>query len=1214
MSVRRFISILLGLLMVASFGVAIPGAATASEQTLSSVVRSTPVNYTPHVLDGIVFSIAEVGDTIVLGGSFTQVQASAGGPVLTRNGVVAFNKNNGQISTGFAPQFNSTVRSVVAAADGQSVYIGGQFGTLNGASTPKVVRLALSNGARVTAFNAGNINAVVHDMKLSGNRLFIGGEFTAVRGQARAALAELDPVSGALRANTNIVFAGTHLGGTTFVHKFDVTPDGQTMVVTGNFTSMDGLDRVQVGMIDLSTPTATVADWQTNRWKPNCFSVFAYYLNDLDISPDGSYFVLGSMGGYGSGPPTLCDTVSRWEIADRGAAVNPIWVDYSGGDSVYALEATGETVYFGGHHRWMNNPFRGDAAGQGAVEREGIGALSALSGLPMQWDPGRDRGRGVFDLLATSQGLWVGSDTDRIARFLYRARIALFPLAGGTAIPAASAPALPVDVLQSGTPSSSVDPRYLYRVNAGGDTIPSIDAGPDWVGDAAPPGSTYRNTGNAAAYPAVPQITGAVPASTPLSVFSTERWDPASAPEMKWSFPVTAGKDVQVRIYLADRCSCTQASGSRVFSMTVDDQMAFENYDINASVGHDTGTMLTRDITSDGTVDIEFLHVVENSLVNAVEIFDLDAPAPDPGQTDQLSQVYFTGSEGAEASPNVTGAVPWDSVRGGFVAAGSMYLAMANGELHQRSFNGSQIGGPTVINLNGLANFASEMQSMTGLFYSNGRIYFTLAGQTSLFMRHFELDSGIVGAQRFTIAGPTGGATWSNVRGMFLADDTLYWASADGNLNALDWTESVGDGTVSGTSTAVSGPALDGANWTAKSLIAKPGTAPPPVNEPPSASFTQTCDGLECSFDGAGSTDSDGTIGSYAWTSSDGGSGTAAVFTREFASAGTYEVTLTVTDDDGATSSTTQEVTVTAAPPVNEEPTATFTDDCVELTCTFDGSDSSDPDGEVTSHVWAFEGGPAAEGEIVTRTFPEAGSYDVTLTVTDNAGATGTVTRTIDVSGGTDPTTPVTFVASTASTNTGSVLTHSVVLPAQVQAGDVLVAMFSTNSGTVGLTHPTGWDVSAEGATTSMRSVMYGRVATASDVGATVSVRTAAYGRGTLVVTVYRGAQIAAASFDMETETVSRAQHTTPTLPAAAGDWVLSYWADKTAATTSWAAPGGVTARQTGAGTGAGHMSWLAADSNGPVSGPTAGGLTATANSATGNAVMGTVVIKPGTP
>jgi PKD repeat protein len=1211
---RRILALFTGLLLMTGFGVAAPGPAVASDQTFSSVVRGTPVNYTPNVLDGTVFSIAEVGNTIILGGSFTQVQASTGGPILTRNGIVAFNKDNGTISTSFAPQFNNTVRSVVAAADGQSVYVAGQFGTLNGASVPKVTRLALSNGARVTSFNPGVVNAVIHDMKLSGNRLFIGGEFTSVRGEARTGLAELDPASGGLRPNTNIVIEGTHLGGNTFVHKFDITPDGRTMVVTGNFRTMNGLDRVQVGIVDLAASPAVVTDWQTDMWKPNCYSVFAYYLNDLDISPDGSYFVLGSMGGYGSGPPSLCDSVSRWEFSESGAGVTPVWVDYTGGDSVYALESTGDTVYFGGHNRWMNNPFRADALGPGGVAREGIGALSAVSGLPMAWNPGRDRGRGVFDLLATSQGLWVGSDTDRIARYLYRARIAMFPLAGGTRIPSAAAPKLPVDVLQSGALSGSLDPRYLFRVNGGGDTVPSIDAGPDWVGDTTAPGSGYRNTGNAASYDAVPSVTSNVPTGTPRSVFSTERWDGGDNPEMKWSFPVTAGKNVQVRIYLSDRCSCTSTPGSRVFSMTVDGQMAFENYDINANVGHDVGTVLTKDIVSDGTVDLEFLHVVENPAVNAVEIFDLDAAAPDPGQADQLHELYFDGTAASAAGSPVAGAVSWDSVRGGFVADGAVYLATSTGELQRRSFDGERIGAATDVNLNGLGNFSTEMQSMTGLFYSNGRIYFTLSGQPNLYMRHFELDSGIVGAQQYTVAGPAGGMNWSSVRGMFLAGGKLYWASAAGNLNALDWTETVRSGTVSGNSTAVSGPALDGANWAAKSLIATPGTPPPPPNQKPVASFNDSCDGLACEFNGSGSSDPDGSVAGYAWSTSDGGSGSGAVLKHTFGEAGTFEVTLTVTDNDGATASVTRNVTVDHKP--NQGPTAAFAESCDFLACTFDAAGSSDPDGTVAGYTWSIDGGPAAGGQVFTHTFDAAGSYSVTLAVTDNSGATDSVTRTVTVSAdpGPPPASTVAFVGSSASNNTGSVRSHSAALPAGIQVGDVLVASFSTNSGTVAVTDPAGWDVAALSNTTSLRSVLYTKVATAADVGATVSVGTETFTRGSLVLRAYRGAGLAAASIALESETVNRAAHTTPLLSAGAGDWVLSYWADKTATSTSWQVPAGQTVRQTGAGTGAGHLSWLATDSDGPVAEGAAGGLTATADSSTANAVMGTVVLTPAAP
>ncbi len=95
--------------------------------------------------------------------------------------------------------------------------------------------------------------------------------------------------------------------------------------------------------------------------------------------------------------------------------------------------------------RWMNNPYAGDAAGPGAVPREGIAALDPTTGLPLSWNPGRDRGVGVFDMLATSTGLWVGSDTNLIGGETRR-KIAFFPLAGGTTLPAQVLGAVPNDV------------------------------------------------------------------------------------------------------------------------------------------------------------------------------------------------------------------------------------------------------------------------------------------------------------------------------------------------------------------------------------------------------------------------------------------------------------------------------------------------------------------------------------------------------------------------------------------------------------------------------------------------------------------------------------------------------------------------------------------------------------------------------------------------
>ena len=88
----------------------------------------------------------------------------------------------------------------------------------------------------------------------------------------------------------------------------------------------------------------------------------------------------------------------------------------------------------------------------------------------------------------------------------------------------------------------------------------------------------------------------------------------------------------------------------------------------------------------------------------------------------------------------------------------------------------------------------------------------------------------------------------------------------------------------------------------------------PTSNAPPVASFTSACTALSCTFDGTSSTDADGSITGYAWTFGDGATSTASAPTHAYATAGAYSVTLTVTDNLGATAGKTSVVTVTQAP------------------------------------------------------------------------------------------------------------------------------------------------------------------------------------------------------------------------------------------------------------------------------------------------------------
>jgi len=416
---RRITGALAVLLLGLPVAVAEPAAADIS---LPTVVSDNPVDWTPHVLDGNVWAIAVVGPTVIVAGDFTTVRDAVRGKKYTRNNIFAYTLTTGAVLP-WAPSVDGPVLTV-AAGPANTVYIGGSFETVNKVAQRGLARLSLNNGKRVAGYKASINWGDVRSLIYRDSRLYAGGAFSAINGVVRAGLARLDPTTGAVDAGFDAKLTAPGLARVR-VEDIALDPDGQRLVILGALKLVDGVPRDQIAMLDVAGPHAVLTDWLTTAYSTPCLSGFDTYLRAVDFAPTGDYFVVVSTGRQ-AGPTMMCDAATRFDTAGSGEHA-PVWVNRTGGDSLYAVSVTGSAVYVSGHQRWMNNPLGKEAAGPGAVARQGIAALDPSSGLVLPWNPSKDRGVGTRALVATSAGLLVGSDTTRLGGE-FHARLGMFPL------------------------------------------------------------------------------------------------------------------------------------------------------------------------------------------------------------------------------------------------------------------------------------------------------------------------------------------------------------------------------------------------------------------------------------------------------------------------------------------------------------------------------------------------------------------------------------------------------------------------------------------------------------------------------------------------------------------------------------------------------------------------------------------------------------------
>jgi hypothetical protein len=420
------------------FGMAPAGAAAVSIATgQTGPVTASPANTPQLNANGAVEQVRQLvqcGTTMYAVGTFTSIKHNS--TVYTRNNVVSFGATAPYNVTTWAPDVNGIVNSIAFnGTNCADAYIGGRFTAVNGTKVGDLAEVSTAGtGALVTAFGH-SANGQVNTLLGVKGHILAGGYYTTINGSTNKYMTSLSPATGkddgfiSLGISGNYNFPGVSSNGTR-VYNQSLSNGGTLDLVMGDFTSVGGVPRQQIFMLNLATTKATVTAWTSPEWDGSlgeatpsdptngypyeCATNEPFYIQAAAWSPTDSTIYIGTTGYHPNNWPVgntvrngLCDAAAAFP-ATQGTVLHT-WVNYTGCDSLYSAAADASTAYFGGHERWSMNPDDCDAQGPGAVNAAGFEGLSPTDGH-LTFNPTRARGLGADGMLDTSAGLWIASD------------------------------------------------------------------------------------------------------------------------------------------------------------------------------------------------------------------------------------------------------------------------------------------------------------------------------------------------------------------------------------------------------------------------------------------------------------------------------------------------------------------------------------------------------------------------------------------------------------------------------------------------------------------------------------------------------------------------------------------------------------------------------------------------------------------------------------
>ena len=316
--------------------------------------------------DGPVQALALSGGTLYAGGLFGQIGGAS------RSQIAALDVATGT-PTAWDPGADGAVYAL--AVSGSIVYAGGAFAHIGGQARGHLAALDATTGL----VNTWNPNALpdyasVLCLAVDGGRVYASGSFTAIGGQLRTGLAALDP-------STGMATSWNPSPGPMFTNVYAMVPAGNTVYVGGSFATIGGADRASLAALDASTGQAT-------PWDPGT---------------DGQVNALALVGGtlYVGGAFAHAGGMERLRAAaiDTASGAATAWRP-----DLNPVDAAVRALAFDGTHLFAGGTF----TSAGGVVRNHVAAIDATTGRPTGWDPNADND---VDALALAGGtIYLGGD------------------------------------------------------------------------------------------------------------------------------------------------------------------------------------------------------------------------------------------------------------------------------------------------------------------------------------------------------------------------------------------------------------------------------------------------------------------------------------------------------------------------------------------------------------------------------------------------------------------------------------------------------------------------------------------------------------------------------------------------------------------------------------------------------------------------------------